>query len=141
MAEATEASATPTSEWTAQKVYDTILFGLRKQAAPSIEMVNDRPACRYRSKDGKKCAAGMLIPDELYKPEFEIWAAEHTIFLPLWHQLGLTPFLSLIQACQSAHDDLPNNLIYWLKHWESKMKQVARFNDLVYTPPAQPNPI
>ena len=100
MAEATEASATPTSEWTAQKVYDTILFGLRKQAAPSIEMVNEWPACRYRSKDGKKCAAGMLIPDELYDPGFETWGAQHSIFLPLWVQLGLTPFLPLIKACQ-----------------------------------------
>ena len=29
------------------------------------------PNCLYRASDGNKCFAGALIPDELYKPEFE----------------------------------------------------------------------
>lgn len=27
--------------------------------------------CCYRTKDGRKCAIGLLIPDHLYRPEFE----------------------------------------------------------------------
>ena len=32
---------------------------------------HDTIRCRYRAKDGSACAAGCLIPDELYNPDFE----------------------------------------------------------------------
>lgn len=33
--------------------------------------VNDRGTCAYRGNEGRKCAAGQLIPDEKYSHEFE----------------------------------------------------------------------
>lgn len=40
------------------------------------------PACMYRTDDGKKCAFGHLIPDELYTPKFE-GNSVHYFFNPL----------------------------------------------------------
>lgn len=42
---------------------------LIKQKARSVH--EDGSACMYRGADGRMCAAGCLIPDELYTPNLE----------------------------------------------------------------------
>src|SRR6185436_12091920 len=47
---------------------DKVIEGLRKQGCRSIDQTLK---CKYRSQHGEKCAIGMLITDEAYKPGIE----------------------------------------------------------------------
>lgn len=54
---------------TYQEVFDAVYLGLASQDfKPSAD---DNGACYYRSNDGCKCAAGHVIPDDLYAPSME----------------------------------------------------------------------
>lgn len=50
---------------TKQEIYDKVCAGLAAQGGPSMDEKGAQ--CRYRGTSGRKCAAGFLIPDELYK--------------------------------------------------------------------------
>lgn len=52
---------------TAQEVFDKVYNHLMTQMKRCTDGFN----CLYRGKDGLKCAAGCLIPDEYYKEEME----------------------------------------------------------------------
>ena len=58
-------------------------------------------ACRYRTRDGRKCAFGVLIPDDKYTPKMEGLPGYEVIaeFLPEFR-----PNRDLIIALQTAHD-------------------------------------
>lgn len=49
-----------------QEQFDTVLNGIRTQGGPSYELGN---GCRYRSRTGRRCAAGWLMTG--YDPEWE----------------------------------------------------------------------
>lgn len=53
---------------TPQEIFDTVALHLLTQNAPAKTTDG---ACLYRAPDGKKCAAGCLIPDHLYTPKIE----------------------------------------------------------------------
>lgn len=56
-----------------QEVFDKVALHLLKQNERSVEVSKPDalPGCMYRGKDGLMCAAGALIPDELYDANFE----------------------------------------------------------------------
>lgn len=54
---------------TKQKTFDTVYRGLAKQGFE--RSINGEETCVYRGDHHRKCAAGILIPDELYDPAFE----------------------------------------------------------------------
>ena len=59
---------------TPQSLYDAVARHLLTQREPSrvppeVPCVGN--GCAYRGERGLKCAIGALIPDELYRPEFE----------------------------------------------------------------------
>jgi hypothetical protein len=66
--------------------------------------VNDQGSCMYRGIGGAKCAAGVLIPDDIYEPAMEgktIWRVVD-MFKKLVPLLGSgTPFISDLQR---VHD-------------------------------------
>lgn len=45
--------------------------GAKRALAPGHWTDDDEPVCVYRTPDGDACAAGCLIPDELYTPAIE----------------------------------------------------------------------
>ena len=56
-----------------QQILDTVVAHLLKQGRKAIEyskLAGGR-VCQYRTKDGKKCAIGCLIPDEYYHEAME----------------------------------------------------------------------
>ena len=59
--------------------------------------------CLYRSKNGLKCAAGCLIPDEQYEAikdkEGKNW--RHLVL----HRLVSSSHMNLIELLQDTHDD------------------------------------
>ena len=56
---------------TNQELYDRVCMHLMKQGRPAVESRGDAKVCRYRTKDGLKCAIGCLITDEYYRPSLE----------------------------------------------------------------------
>jgi hypothetical protein len=53
---------------TARDIYERVSTHLLTQRAVSED---DNGSCRLRSSNGRKCAIGSLIADELYRPEIE----------------------------------------------------------------------
>lgn len=89
---------------TAQEVFDKVMQGLAAQGFErSMNTLTN--SCAYRGDEGRKCAAGLLIPDAEYAAEFEgrrfnvvIGAAGSVI------DILQDEHLELILALQSAHD-------------------------------------
>ena len=56
-----------------QHIFDRVWNGLKEQGfVQSMSEVKDfGPRCAYRGDEGRKCAAGHLIPDEDYNPAYE----------------------------------------------------------------------
>lgn len=56
-----------------REIFDKVKEHLLTQNAQSLGAVNEfgDPVCQYRSDDGKMCAVGCLIPDNLYRIELE----------------------------------------------------------------------
>ena len=53
-----------------QEIFDKVATHLIAQGKQSLMISNDE-ACAYRGTNGNMCAAGCLIPDDEYSPEFE----------------------------------------------------------------------
>jgi hypothetical protein len=53
-----------------------IAVGLKAQGGAAVDETG-AGACRYKTGEGKKCAVGLLIPDEKYTPEIEGYALAH----------------------------------------------------------------
>lgn len=116
----------------AQQIYDRVVSHLRKQGRVSVSRIGVTEVCAYRGSGGLMCAAGVLIPDEVYDPSMEgmridgvleSWEEE----LPSW----LRTHLSLVVSLQKVHDDS------YKRGWhivESRLPVVAAQHDLVYTP-------
>lgn len=102
-----------------QDVFDEVALHLLRQGQKSAS----EGICYYRGPDGLKCAAGFLIPDELYHESFEgnNWsslarssaAMLEDLEQKAWHSLqkylfdeGLNSqgMVALIAAMQSIHD-------------------------------------
>src|SRR5690606_33664541 len=118
---------------------------MTKQEA-SFDYVNDM--CKYLTSDGKKCAVGQLIPDNLYIEELEgkiISDGDGDIVSDLIEKLGHD--IHLASDLQKVHDTLPDlngsdTHIYqsgpgWLIDaigWEEGWRRVAARHGLIYTP-------
>ncbi len=53
---------------TRQEILDKVVSHFEEQGGPGVDK---RRACTYHAEDGKKCAIGVLIPDNLYSPDME----------------------------------------------------------------------
>lgn len=56
---------------TIQEYRDLLVKMSREGGFPSYKMTDNGPQCLYRSTDGKQCAAGPLMPNEKYRPQFD----------------------------------------------------------------------
>jgi hypothetical protein len=58
---------------TDQEIYDKVYAGFEAQGwqKGGYHNLNQKFECSYRSPNGTKCAAGHLIPDELYERQME----------------------------------------------------------------------
>ena len=127
---------------TKQEIFDTVLHALRKQGRASVRRLSDglpTDRCVYRAANGDKCAAGHLIPDDLYDPKME-----DKSFTGVSESFGTGCALGMdssdvefVRLLQIAHDDY---LTKGLEHWELQMKSVAARYSLTYTPPANAEP-
>lgn len=54
-----------------QDVFDVIAWSLLRQHARSRNVILGKAFCRYRAADGRRCAIGFILPDELYCERLE----------------------------------------------------------------------
>lgn len=123
---------------TAQEIFDKVVAHLRKQNSKSVEYNDDgsvrlqwngnadSPVCAYRSRDGKKCAAGVMISDEAYVPAME--GMNIAAVISLYNIDDLRPHEHLLLDLQRVHD---NSVV---SDWETGFEGVANRHALTYTP-------
>lgn len=87
-------------KWTAQGIVDHVSAAIVEQGAPSQKASG---MCMYRGPNGRKCAAGHLIPDELYHEGLESigW---RTMDEEFYKACGLQHHSSMIWELQRCHD-------------------------------------
>ncbi len=118
---------------TAQTLFDIVVAALRAQGRQSGVMQSNGFSCRYRAPqpDGTvlKCAAGHILPDELYHPDMEGDKIDSNRCGWVFRSLVGVELMDLLAVLQSAHDFcVPAK-------WEERWQQVAAQHSLTYTPP------
>lgn len=121
---------------TLQETFDRVISHLRKQGKksfgnfPSAVSKASTAGCMYRGPEGLMCAAGCLIPDDKYSPEFEgCSVSQHgpnsvcDLMRELGHDLGL------VQQLQFVHDK------HGVEEWEDRFQRVAALFKLNCTSP------
>lgn len=121
-----------------QEIFNTVLFGLRKQGKASTTSQDGGGLweCRYRGPNGLKCAAGMLLKDEYYDHLMEGQPVGNMRIWPAFVESGVPDTdeaRSLTRALQGAHDRELANV--GLKEWEQRMADIAQDFELGYTWP------
>lgn len=86
---------------TDQEIFNTVWNGLKSQGFEQSLSENDA-VCMYRGVNGKKCAAGWIVPDEVYiEDDFETYSPMN---IKWFLDNFKTDQLNLILALQNAHD-------------------------------------
>jgi len=105
-----------------QEAFDTAVSFLFKQGCVSQDSLG---MCLYRTKDGKKCAVGALIPDALYSPRIEGYTVHRLIDeYPGIYNLFIDVDYNLLRHMQSIHDKVPINM------WREKFIRLAQNYEL-----------
>lgn len=91
---------------TAQEVFDASGCHLIRQGAQSVTP----QTCAYRGPEGRMCAAGIFIPDDVYAkhtdPDSEFGnSLEAQSWSVLARRLGISAHSELVQELQVVHDD------------------------------------
>lgn len=99
----------------AQEIFNIVARHLLKQWKKSIDGLG---TCLYRSPDGSKCAIGCLMPDNLYRPEFEGRAITELprVVLQAISKPSMTGFLYNLQ---NLHDE------YAVETWPRQLRLFA----------------
>lgn len=96
----------------AEELFMTVAARLLKQGARSMSGPVGKQTCVYRGEHGMKCAVGLVIPDELYDPDFEGSTADELLGWDHKHR-------GLLGDLQQVHDwGNPDN-------WRSRLTHLA----------------
>jgi hypothetical protein len=105
---------------TEQEIFDIVYKGIIAQGGFSLT----DGGCVYRAPNGRKCAAGHLLPDEAYHPGLEgmSWASvvrRH----PSLAAIGSVDFVMHLQSIHDTAADSPYPVD--LTYWREKMDNLA----------------
>ena len=112
---------------TKQETFDTVAKHLLTQNAKAENTDEYGSLCAYRAADGKRCAAGCLIPDELYSEDME----KHYVAINFGPSEGqptppgkviveLGHDLELVHALQKIHDRTVD-----VSTWRDQLRRLA----------------
>ena len=110
---------------TMQETYDTVVEHLLKQGGPSM-LKGSNVTCAYRGDNGRKCAAGILIPDDRYHPNMENKSVKAWDVRDVIEELGYVNG-DLLQRLQEAHDSSAED---WNAKIVFRLREVARIYGL-----------
>ena len=104
-----------------QAIFDRVAAALLEQNEKSVSVVGGNTYCRYRGDGGLKCAAGHLIPDDLYDAGFELdgFAQLPEFVLEACGVGEDEKAVDLVLNLQSVHDS------FTPRDWRSRLRQVA----------------
>lgn len=107
-----------------QTAFDIVVNGARAQRCRS-KATND-PACLYRGPKGRKCFAGMCIPDDIYSERIEgnSFRSACQINSRLRDYIGDPDVIEFINSLQVIHD-LTDPV-----DWEQSFAEIATANEL-----------
>jgi hypothetical protein len=88
-----------------QEAFTKVWTGLKAQGF--LRALGEGGTCAYRGTEGRRCAAGILIPDAEYRPEFESKTISQLVRLKQVPSLNdmSEDVRNVVQDCQWAHDD------------------------------------
>jgi hypothetical protein len=115
-----------------QEIFNLVVEHLFTQSRPARQ---DDGRCRYRMARGLRCAIGALIPDELYKEEFEgagvpcLIAKLYALELADWRE-----HKELLDDLQNVHDSCGQTTVgaFNLILLEERLRFVAKSFSLEY---------
>ena len=85
-----------------QEIFDKVYQGLKAQGFKQSLLDGPGTICMYRGEGGMKCAAGQLIPDEVYNVSMEERGIVYNID---WFKQNFSPeALDFIRELQTIHD-------------------------------------
>ena len=119
---------------TKQETFNVVYLALKKQGSKCVidNLDGCGQVCVYRGPNGMKCAAGHLIPDNLYKPEFEEEGGQSVTTVDSGNRPvnevskiinALGHDLYLVSRLQSAHDGCGNDSRNMLQRLENVADQ------------------
>ena len=121
---------------TKQEIFDVVLKGIMSQGGPSYD--HDANSCAYRGENGRKCAAGWLMPDELFNPRFNMLIiSDPEAFNMLPEDLRDFNTVPFIRQLQNIHDESQEGCFddeTFMDIWTERMRQFALDNDLRFNP-------
>lgn len=128
---------------TRQEMYSKVKAAINAQGAPAWDELSG--VCVYRTKDGKRCAVGALVPDEEYIPMME--GSRVQSIKPEYTPRSLASLsgedIQFVADMQTAHDysaedamgdtkDIDSDMFKsaFLTYFNQRMAQIAEFYDL-----------
>ena len=103
---------------TNQEVFDKVATHLLTQNRKSINEEETGNACKYRGPNGLKCAAGILIPDDIYNSSMEN-VIIGAVLRKTPKLAPLMPFTNLLNNLQEIHE--------WeeVQNWKTELQKLA----------------
>ncbi len=108
---------------TKQQIFDTVVNHFKAQKVQAVY----EDTCVYRAPDGKRCAAGILIPDKYYRETMEGHSFGR---MGVTGQLpkSLTRNTPLIEQLQTVHDRSDEDLL--TRNNYLKLEEIAQIHKL-----------
>lgn len=113
-----------------QQIFNYVIPALIAQGGQSVD---GGGACVYRGVDGRKCAIGMLIKDEFYKPELEGTSVAYPDVIAALHRSGVNTQSNgeFLHNLQCIHDKFSLTAgIPWKEHVVRSAAAVAEYHNL-----------
>lgn len=118
-----------------QEVFNTVAEHLLRQGAksgvPSSFCGMNRFSCRYRAPDGKRCAIGICVPDDVYSENWEnttIRTVAKDDPLRYAKVFGTEVSSDLLEQLQECHDE------FAVEAWPTRLRTLARYYNLQLPP-------
>lgn len=94
----------PINGWTKTKILNHIINNFKGKSLKTGEDGRNQSVCAYRGKEGRKCAAGLFIPDKKYHSSMEEKSIHYVATT-----FGLKDIMPLtlkgMDGLQSRHDE------------------------------------
>lgn len=111
-----------------QEIFDIVVKHLLKQMNKSEKKCSSgHMLCLYRSPEGLKCAVGALIPDSLYKEEFDDQGYENGLDIEgmiIDYDLFDKKYENFLKKLQNIHDNCN------VEQWRAELSDLADEYDL-----------
>jgi len=105
-----------------QEIFNKVMTHLFAQGEPAK---NEHDECAYRGLDGKQCAVGCLIPDELYDKKMEGWEVTEVFYrFPNVRDYLGKDNIFLLTVLQALHDGYGGFIGVW--NSTEEMRKAAR---------------